>query len=447
MTGVSTATALDGRAATDQAVTLGGGRLIRNALIVAGSSAGAQGILLLGMPVLSRLYGPRDFGAFGAYTAIATALITIACLRYEAAIPLPREDGDGLRLLVLALGAAFVTSMAVLAAVPLLQHVVLGGTDSAALAGWLWLLPVTVFAGALYQALSYWCVRVSAFKTIAKTKLTQGVSGLVFLVGLGLMGASAAGLLIGDLLSRSAGSLQAARVALATRGGSSPLSFAWPEMKRVAVTYRKFPQLASVSSLVNVLGLVLAPPLFVFFYGMESAGSLVLAQRVVGAPVLILSGAVSQVYFGEAVRRSREDGGDARGLFLFSARRLALLSAAVLVGGFVFAPWLFPFVFGGRWEEAGQFAQILSISAAAGLLVSPLSQIVYIAERQAVQLAGDVIRLVLCVSAIVLAVHYWADPRVGVAAYTAAMFLAYAGFFVFYYRTACGMGGSKLETS
>lgn len=440
----SAASTRDGTAEPAPGVTFSNGpnsALVRNAIIVAASAAGGQGIILLGMPLLSRLYSPADFGAFGTYAAVATALITIACLRYESAIPLPREEGDGLRLVVLSVLIAAVMALAIAAAVPLAREMVMSRTGSQMLGSWLWLLPVTVFAGAFYQVMALWCVRTSAFTTIARTKVTQGTSGLALLVGLGLMGATAAGLLIGDLLSRSAGSLQAARLVLA-QYLKAPVSLAWPEMRRLAVTYARFPLVATVSSLVNVASIVVAPPLFAVLYGVETAGALFLAQRVVGAPVLLVSGAVSQVYFGAAARDRREEGSDARALFLFGARRLALLGGVVITVGVLTAPWAFPTLFGANWGEAGRFAQLLSISAGVGLVVSPLSQVVYVAERQSAQLVGDVLRLILCAGAILAAASMWGSPLAGVGAYTVASVVTYGGFFLFYYRLASSSGGT-----
>ena len=66
----------------------------------------AQGITLLISPLLSRLYTPHDFGVFGTFLSIVSAIALIASLRYEIAIVLPKKEDVAINLLAL---AAFLT--------------------------------------------------------------------------------------------------------------------------------------------------------------------------------------------------------------------------------------------------------------------------------------------------------------------------------------------------
>src|SRR5690606_11727504 len=85
---------------------LGGehGGLWRGTLtLLAGSGAGRI-IAVLSMPVLTRLYGPEDFGVLALFTALTGMLVPVATLRYVLALPLPRKDGVAINLLALNLG-------------------------------------------------------------------------------------------------------------------------------------------------------------------------------------------------------------------------------------------------------------------------------------------------------------------------------------------------------
>ena len=55
------------------------------------------------------------------------------------------------------------------------------------LKGHLWLLPVSVFGGGLYQALSYWVMRHDGYRQIATTKLTQAGAQVATQLGAGLV--------------------------------------------------------------------------------------------------------------------------------------------------------------------------------------------------------------------------------------------------------------------
>ena len=62
----------------------------------------AQGITLLISPILSRLFTPHDFGVFGTFLSIVSAIALIASLRYEIAIVLPKKEDVAINLLALA---------------------------------------------------------------------------------------------------------------------------------------------------------------------------------------------------------------------------------------------------------------------------------------------------------------------------------------------------------
>ncbi len=72
--------------------------LVRNVAVLLGGAAVGQVLLLLASPVVSRIYTPEDFGAFGVYLSLVAFFAAIASLRLELAIPLQklREEADAL---------------------------------------------------------------------------------------------------------------------------------------------------------------------------------------------------------------------------------------------------------------------------------------------------------------------------------------------------------------
>ena len=61
----------------------------------------AQIIAILASPVLTRLLGPDAFGFFALFTSITAIIGVIACMRYELAIMLPKDDEAAANLLAL----------------------------------------------------------------------------------------------------------------------------------------------------------------------------------------------------------------------------------------------------------------------------------------------------------------------------------------------------------
>src|SRR5690606_25765411 len=68
-----------------------------------------------------------------------------------------------------------------------------------------WLIPLGVFLTGLYNTLQYWTTRQKQFSTIAKTRMTQSLAGSSVQIGSGYLSLSVFGLIIGQIISSSAG--------------------------------------------------------------------------------------------------------------------------------------------------------------------------------------------------------------------------------------------------
>ena len=417
--------------------------VIRSTLVLMGSSVVSQALLIGFSPVLTRLYSPSEFGLFGSYAALAMALVVVAGLRFEAAIPLVTDDGEALQLLMLSIGCGVATSVAVAVGVLFFGDDLAATLRLPGLNRWLWLLPATVATGAAYQALTYWHVRKVRFGGIARTNVAQSSSNLSMQVTMGLAASGPGGLFVGDLAARVVGCLALGRLVIhEARGRTRALTLS--VFRSVALRHKRFPLIASFASLANMVTIYLPAPLFAAFYGASEAGGVVLAQRVVSLPASMLAAGASQVFLGEAARLAKEDPRRTLPFLRFAATRLSVCALGFSVGGALLLPHLFQPVFGERWAEAGEFSRILCFSAGAGLIVSPISQVVFIAGREGLQFVADAARLGLVAVAITAAHLAWPESAIaGVTAYALAMTAAYVAFFGFYYSCARRVAGRQ----
>lgn len=90
-------------------------RFVRNVVLVASGTAGAQAISLAFAPVITRIYGPEAFGLLGTFTALVSVAAPAAALAFPIAIVLPKDDRDALGLvrlsLVLSLAVALLATI------------------------------------------------------------------------------------------------------------------------------------------------------------------------------------------------------------------------------------------------------------------------------------------------------------------------------------------------
>jgi O-antigen/teichoic acid export membrane protein len=421
------------------------GPVFRSVLLLAGSSAVAQVVSALTAPVTTRLYTPEDYGTLAVYASIIGFLLTIAGGRYELAITVPEDDSSAFNLLVLSFAVVCFCTFLTAIAAWLFGDALLTRINASGLKPYIWLLPVSVLGDGSYAVLSYWAVRTRSFRQLAQTKMNQSVSGSVTVIGLGLCHLGPLGLLVGGFVSRSAGITTLARPIVRERRLLAP-KIRLAEIKRLAVRYKQFPLLSSPSALLNAGGLMLPAIMLSAYYGAYVTGLFGLAMRIVGLPSSLVLGAISQVYLGEASRVSRDDPGALPGLFDSVTAKLIPFSLLVLLFGCL-SPFAFGFVFGPEWKRAGVFAAVLSLHAAAQLVVSPISNIAILMERQDLQMVADVIRCVVVFLSFLVPHRLGYSATVAIACYAVTMLLVYAGSFIMYRRIAHSARSPRLSGS
>jgi O-antigen/teichoic acid export membrane protein len=396
----------------------------RSVSILAGGTALSQALAVLLMPVLTRLYSAEDFGYFQIYLSFMFFAALTVTLRCEQAILLPDQEEASANLVVVTL--CIVGGMSVLfgGAALLLHRSHRLPASAEGLRPYLWLVPLGIFGAGFYQTLSFWALRQKAYPRLAGTKVAQVIGQLGTQTIVGFLHSGPLGLLLGDVIGRTNGSVSLARLSwLHTR--NAYLSVRWRTMWSVVVRYRRFPLVSSGSALVNAAGFVLPTFLIAQFYGPKILGWFALGGRVLGAPVMLIGQAVSQVYCVEAASSNVSDPKAMHALFLRSMKRLALLGVAPLVVFFFLSPVLFGFAFGQAWREAGTYARLLAVAHYLAFVSWPLAPTLNILEQQFWQLGWDVGRLVLTLGSLWLAYHWGSSARVAIGAFGAAECASY----------------------
>ena len=397
--------------------------------MVAGGAAFAQALSLLAAPILTRLYTPTEYGTFALYLSILLVLLVVATLRYELAVPLPEDAAAAAHLLVLALIIALAVSSLFGAAVALGAERALGAGPASALAPYLWLGPIALFAASAYQTLTYWAMRHNAFGAIAKTRIVQGVGRTSTQLALGALGSGAIGLILGDVVGRAAsGGLLAGTVG---RRSWRALRAVRPAgVRRIAARYRRFAVLSTGSALLDAGTLHLPALLLSVSFAMETVGWFSLAQQVIFLPIGLIAHAASQVYAGSAPGAAREGPARLRGLFLRTSLGLALIGAPPAIALALLGPPLFALVFGAEWAQAGTFASLMAPILLSTFVMAPLTYTLNVLGRVGILLLWDGVRFVAVLGALIGVPALGGTPVQAVTAYTAALAAAHAALYV-----------------
>jgi O-antigen/teichoic acid export membrane protein len=394
-----------------------GSPVARGLSAIIGGTAAGHLAGLVASPALSRLFTPAEFGTFTVVLAIALTLAPAMALRFELAVPLPKDDSVARALVLLGLAASIVTALTTSAVA-----ISAGGSISKALgvpsaASWLPAAPLIAMTLAWFALLNQWALRQQRYALAARRNLVQGVSTVLLQIGAGW-----ANLRSGGLLGGYAGGQLLGILTLLPRS-HTPWARQPHHLAATARRFVRFPLYLAPAGMINAAGVHLPTVLIGGLFGVTAAGWFGLAQRILAFPMMLLGHAVAQVYLSELAKSQRDSTALAQRIFLHASRRLLLAAAVSGMAVLTLAPMAFPLIFGTAWATSGLIAQALALSLAAQLVASPVSPTLVVYERTALQLGWDAGRLAVVTAAVV--VPWWMGA--GLVACTWSLSVASAG--------------------
>lgn len=362
-------------------------------LTLVSGTAVAHLITAASLVILARLYSPAEFGVLGMFTAIFYSITVISCLRFDIAIPIPRDEEDAVSLMGLSVLSACAVALAATVIVIALPADLLTTIGLHGVAPYLWLLPVALFASGLFTAIQAWFVRRRNYKGIARARAAQSFGAATTQIGAGALGLGPVGLILGVVLNAGTGAVIMARSFLAEihkAGG-------WPSTVRLkagARQYRRFPLYSTWEALANSMAVQIPILTVAALTNSGELGQLMMAMNVVQAPLALFGTATAQVYLSQAPAKA--EAGKLRAFTLQTIINLMRVGAPLLLAIGVLSPFVFPLLFGPEWGRAGLLASWMAPWLLLQFAYGPVSMAFHILGRQrlalALQLGGLALR-------------------------------------------------------
>jgi O-antigen/teichoic acid export membrane protein len=400
----------------------------RHVIILTGGTVIGRALTVLASPLLSRIYQPADFGVLSVFFSLVTALATVGCFNYEAAIPLPKDDETGLNLMGVSFVLLFLNVLICSGVVIFFGGSVAQWLRTPQLQSYLWLLPISLLGAGTFFVLNSWSVRLQAFRALAKRRIIQSAAQVITQLGIPLLVRGPFGLLLGDSVGRASGSLALALDAKKF-AEERKLRFSANKIVQAAIRYKKFPVFGTASVLVHVSFSVLPALLLTRFFGLQEAGWYGLVNQILGVGVGLVGLGVAQVYLSNAAQLAHSSPVQLRSLFLRTSRAAFLMGVIPFGLLMLVGPVLFGFVFGARWTEAGRYAQLLAMPFLIMLTVGPVFPTLTVLERQDWQLVVDTVGVLIMVFGMFYAHHFGLSGRWAVAAYGVSVLVTYLSLF------------------
>lgn len=352
---------------------------------VALGSVLAQGLTMLTMPLLSRIYAPSDFGIAAAFGSIMSLLIPMSSLRYFLAIALPKTQKYAsvivnLSLMLQSIYFCFLSLIFIFYGNALLTYF-----DMENVSDYKILIPFAVFGASIYEMLTQCAIRAKLFSILARTKVSQSFAGGATKVCLGWLGIHPLGLILGTIIGQA--------------GGITSITLALHKIKffqrarlfrirRAVIKYRKFPLYAMPTAIINTAGAQIIPLMVFSFYGATVAGYFSMAHQLLMIPSVFVGNAIGQVFLQRASIAKYNGGLGSLCLNTYKTLwKIGIIPMVILV---IAAPFIFKFVLGGAWGEAGEYAKLLAPITMASFAFSPISYVFNIQNKQNIALKLEI---------------------------------------------------------
>lgn len=331
----------------------GANPFVRAVGVLASGSVLAQVLNIAVLPLLTRIYSPYDFSALAVFAALSIMASLGGCLGFDLAIPIARTRRDAVGVACCAFLSLVATTLVVAILVMMTVHFY---SDATIVARWprtaFLLLPVSTFIIGGYNLVEYWTMRQHRFGQISRARIIQALCGCAVQIVLGLLHFEALGLFIGYIAISGLG--LAGLLADLVRKDARYRAFVC--RRTVAEAFRRYTSFIKYTgpeAWANAASVYVPMMLIGASADTAAIGFIMLAQRLLQAPLMLIGRSVAQVYTSGAARALQD------GRLTEETARVLRVLIAIVAGPAILTMFLAPgianFVLGSEWRPVGLY--------------------------------------------------------------------------------------------
>lgn len=390
---------------------------IRNVLIMVSGTAAAQVIAMLLSPVITRLYGPENYGIMGTFVSMIGIFVPVAALTYPIAIVLPEDDRDARGIAHL---SVFVTlAMTVLSAFIFIifREPVIEVFNIEEIGSYLFLIPVAIFFGGLLQVMEQWLIRTKQFQVSARTSVVQALLVHGGKAGFGFIYPHA---LVLVLFSTVQDGLRSFLMYRLSRRAGKPLTFNLlqyrPALKKLAKKHYDFPVFRAPQVFLNAVSQSIPVLMLTSLFSPAAAGFYSIGRTVLNVPSALIGKSVGDVFYPR-ISEAANCGEPLTRLVRKATLSLAFVGLVPYGLVILFGPWLFAFVFGSEWTLAGEYARWLSLWILFAFMNQPSVRALPVLHAQSFHLVFTIFQLAIRILALAAGYFLFKSDLTAVALY------------------------------
>lgn len=369
----------------------------KNVLIMATGTVGAQVIIVLLAPIITRLYGPEAYGLVGVFNSIIAVIGPVAALTYPIAIVLPKRDKEAKNILKLSLLISIFMSVFIGIILLLFNQSIVKIFNLYDIASFIYLIPLVILLSGFMQSLEQWLIRNQKFKSISNATLYSTLFIQGSKVSIGLFYPFGWILIV---LTTIGNGIKALMLWISIKEFKFSLNFIikvkfnFRKLRVIARKYFDFPTYRAPESFISTVSLNLPVLLLSSFFGPIAVGYYTIGRTVLALPSNLIGKAIGDVFYPQASQIANK-GESITKLIIKTTLLLALVGAIPFGIIVIFGPWIFSFVFGAEWYKAGEYARWMALWVFFGFINKPSVKSLPILNAQFFQLKFTIFMLII----------------------------------------------------
>jgi O-antigen/teichoic acid export membrane protein len=329
-------------------------------------------------PILSRTFSREEFAVLANFMAIVGVIGIVSTGRLELAVPIPEEHKKAQEIaftgFLITLGLGLISLL-----IPLFAYQIGQLYDDSKLPEYLWLVPLAVISYGLLGLSNNWNLRQERFHLISIGKISQSIVNNGLAAMLGYIGWGVNGLIISWLLS------QYINIVILLVGVNRKVKykdFGLISLKTTLKEYKDFPLINSLHAFSDIfISQFLLFWMISSYFGLVELGLFAMMNKYIKAPIVLVSSSVSQLFYVEAGKAIN------KGISLFpiiikTVRTSVLFAIPFTLVLIAIGPEIFRWYLGDKWEIAGLYAQYLSPMLFLYFVISPISGLPILLQKQ-----------------------------------------------------------------
>ncbi len=399
-------------------------RIFRNVGIVLSGNAVSQAIFFIATIFLTRLYSPAAFGAFAIFLAWTNIIGLLLTARYETVIPLPVSSIEANHILWGALAISLGLFLSGSVSSLFICFFFRAGPEFHPFL----IILSAYFLGAM-SLIHFLLIRWEHFAMLSGIRILMaiGVSG----IQLGLYAiAPGIGMVTGYLWGSGLTLLISVLLIF-----KKPIERPSPgQIKATIKKYYPIIQWSLPSGLLNTVSNNVQPLLIGLAFGNREAGLFFLSYKVLGAPIILISGSIAQVFLKEAAVALQKN--DKQLLLTLLKNISAFMSISIFLffaAFFFMAGPLFTYLFGEEWIRSSLMAIWLIPYFWGKGIFHPVSFLAEALNRTKLEMQFSLVSLLIMIAAILIGC-YFDSIKVFILIFSIGTGMAYLFLWVVFYQ-------------